>query len=297
MPFTHSRVFRVRYYECDAYGHLNNANYLRYMQETAFDASAAAGFGIQRYAEMQRLWLIRGTQIEYLRPVRYNDSIEVKTWVMEFRRVSSRRAYEFYLEGTQELVARAYTDWVFIDTNTGRATTILPEVSAAYFPKGVHQSSPQRENYPIAPPPPSGVFKMRRRVSWRDIDQMHHVNNAVYLEYIEECGMQVIAAHHWPWTRMAAEGFAIILRQHHIQYLQPALIEDELEIATWVSEVKRSSAMRHYTIRRAGDGELLAQVHTLGVWIDLSTGRPIRIPPNFIADFASNISAGERLEV
>ena len=43
MPLKHERLFRVRFYECDAYGHLNNSNYVRYMQETAFDASAAAG--------------------------------------------------------------------------------------------------------------------------------------------------------------------------------------------------------------------------------------------------------------
>ena len=59
MPLTHTRTFRVRYYECDAHGHLNNANYLRYMQETAFDASEAAGYDLARYEAMERLWLVR----------------------------------------------------------------------------------------------------------------------------------------------------------------------------------------------------------------------------------------------
>ena len=40
--FTHIITFRVRYSECDSLGHVNNTHYLRYMQETAFDASAAA---------------------------------------------------------------------------------------------------------------------------------------------------------------------------------------------------------------------------------------------------------------
>src|SRR5512134_788352 len=111
MPLIHSRTFRVRYYECDAYGHVNNANYLRYMQETAFDASASAGFGVQAYSEMGRLWLAHETGIEYLQPVRYNDTVEVTTWVADFRNVTSRRKYEFRRDG--ELVAQAYTDWVF----------------------------------------------------------------------------------------------------------------------------------------------------------------------------------------
>ena len=45
MPRTHERTFRIRHYECDAYENVYYTNYLRYMQETAMDASAAAGFG------------------------------------------------------------------------------------------------------------------------------------------------------------------------------------------------------------------------------------------------------------
>lgn len=51
MPLIHTRQFRIRHYECDAYGHLNNVNYLRYMQETAFDASAVRHYTITRVAD------------------------------------------------------------------------------------------------------------------------------------------------------------------------------------------------------------------------------------------------------
>ena len=119
MPRIHARIFRIRNYECDAYGHLNNANYLRFMQEIAFDASAAAGYDHKKYEQMKRTWLIRATEIEYIAPVLYNDQIEVKTWVADFRRASSRRVYEFRQAGQSALVAQAYTDWVFIDAQTG----------------------------------------------------------------------------------------------------------------------------------------------------------------------------------
>ena len=52
MPLTNTTKFRVRYVECDAYGHVNNANYLRYMQEAAFAASAAVGYDVRRYDEI-----------------------------------------------------------------------------------------------------------------------------------------------------------------------------------------------------------------------------------------------------
>ena len=62
---------------------MNHANYLRYMQETAFDASAVAGYDLDRYREIKRAWLVRETDITYLRPLVYDDRVIVRTWVLD----------------------------------------------------------------------------------------------------------------------------------------------------------------------------------------------------------------------
>lgn len=290
MPHTYARTFRIRSYECDAYGHLYNANYLRLMQETATDASSDAGYDPLRYQEMKRAWFIRTTDIEYLLPVMNNDQIEIRTWVADIRRASSRRKYEFYRLKSAELVARAYTDWVFLDTTSDRPTSIPAELARAFFPEGLPASFPERVPFPEAPLPPSGTFRISRRVAWQDIDLLGHVNNAVYLDYVTECGMQVVKAHHWPVTRMLADGFGILLRRNQIQYLQPAFLDDELEISTWFSKVRFSTATRYYEITRPNDQAKIAFVQALGVWVDLKTGQPIRIPKQMIADFSPNRS-------
>jgi acyl-CoA thioester hydrolase len=133
---------------------------------------------------------------------------------------------------------------------------------------------------------------MRHRVSWQDLDMTQRVSEAAMMGFVENCGMGVIAAHGWPSERMVAAGFAIILRRHAAVFPIPAQLGDDLEIATWVSDVKRISATRHYTIRRVTDAVLLARVDTLGVWVDVASGRPIRIPAEFSNDFAPNVSAG-----
>lgn len=290
MPHTHTRTFRVRYSDCDAYGHLNSAAYLRYMQEAAFDGSKAAGFGQERYEAMGRVWLVRESQVEYLLPIHYNESVHVDTWVADFRRASSRRAYSFRRASDGETAARAYSDWVFLDTADLRPAGIPDEITRAFFPEGASQSFPPRADYPHPPPPPAGSFCMRRSVEWHDIDSMQHVNNAQYMVYAGECGFQAIAHFGWPWQRMLAEGFAIFIRRAWLQYLQPALPDDELEICTWIYDVRRVTAVRHYTIRRASDGALLAQVNTTGVWVDVEKNTPVRIPQAMIEDFAANIS-------
>jgi acyl-CoA thioester hydrolase len=291
MPHTHIRSFRVRYYECDAYGHLNNTNYVRYMQEAAFAGSRSAGYNRQRYKDMNRLWVIRSTEVEFLRPVLYNDCLQVKTWVGDFRRATSRRMYEITHAESGALVARGFSDWVYLNLTTGRPAAVEPEVQQAFFPEGVPDRFPPRQPFPSLPEPPAGVFSLRMRAAWRDIDPAGHLNNANYLSYIEECGLQAVAAHNWPVDRMASAGFGIMLRKLQVQYLQPAFLDDELEISTWVSGVRRSSAIRHYTIRRVTDGVLLAQAHTLGAWVELESGRLVRIPSEMLDDFAPNISA------
>jgi acyl-CoA thioesterase FadM len=55
--------------------------------------------------------------------------------------------------------------------------------------------------------------------------------------------------------------------------------------------VKRASAMRYYAITRMSDGALLAQVNSLGVWVNLATGLPARFPDQFLTDFAPNSAA------
>ncbi len=290
MALTHVRAFRVRHYECDRYGHVNNVNYLRYMQEAAFDASAAAGYDMARYEAMGCHWLVRETDVEYLCPLRYGDSVEIKTWVVDFRRVRSRRAYELRIASTGELAARGMTDWVYLNTATHRPTPIPAEMISGFWPEGPPDSAPPRPRFPSPAPVPPEVFHQRRRVEWRDLDPAQHVNNAVYLAYIEDCALQLAAAYGWPPERMQAEGFAIIARRHQLEYKQPAILDDDVEVATWASDMKHTTVLRHFVLTRVSDGAPLARARTLWAWVDVKSGRPVRIPTRFRADFAPNIS-------
>ena len=289
MPLIHERIFRVRYYECDAYGHVNNANYLRYMQEATFDASAAAGYDLARYEALGCLWLVRETDIEYLRPLRYGDSVRVKTWVADYRRVRFRRMHELYHAASGELAARASTDWIYVNSATGKPAPVPQDMIAAFFPEGAPPPASPPDPFPEPPPSPPGIFKMRRRVLWPEIDGVRHVNNANYLLYVEDCGFQVGDHFGWPSQRMWEAGFAILPRRHRIEYRQSAVFGDEVEVATWAYDIRRATGTRHYLVTRASDSAVLARVNSLYVWVDRETLRPIRVPPVILADFAPNI--------
>jgi len=290
MPAIYSRTFRVRSYETDSYGHVNQVNYLRYMQESALDASAAVGYDGAAYDALGTLWLIHETEIEYFHALKFGDSVEVTTWVGDFRRVRSRRYYEMRLVGSGELVAKASSDWIYLESATQRPLAIPPEMVLAFAPEGVANLPPgeRREKFPEPPPPPPGAFTMRRVVEWRDVDSVEHVNNAVYLSYMEESAIEQSASIRWPMQRMRDEGFGVVARKHQIEYRLQAELGDPLLVTTYLSEPRRSSIIRNFIVARP-DGEVVARSRSLYLCVNLSTGMPMRIPKQVMEDFAAVI--------
>ncbi len=286
--------FRVRQDECDAYGHLNNVVYLRYAQESAWGHSSAAGFDPSYYEDHQTVWLARDTEIEYRQPVSHRQSIEVMTYVRGYRRSWARRQYEFRVEGSGDLVASAHTDWIYFDRARGSPTSIPQELINRIFPHDPATEDLKRQPFPEPLPAPPGVFKIMHPVEWRDIDPYQHLNNAAYLAYVENCAIQLGSAFGWSAKRTLEAGYAFIARRIRIQYLELAGLGDELEISTWLTEIRHASVGRHYDLVRASDGELLAQVRIQYLAVDPATGRPRRFPPGMLEDYAANIAENAR---
>ena len=106
-----------------------------------------------------------------------------------------------------------------------------------------------------------------------DIDRMGHVNNSVYLRWIEQ-------AVHEDWEERATPSeFARLLWvavRHEVDYRSPAFQGDALEIAVRLDEVRRARAWYETTIRR--DGELLVQARSCWCCIDAESRRLTVIP-------------------
>ena len=292
MPAIHREIFRVRYSECNALGQLTNVNYLRWMQESAFAASRAVGYDFAHYDAIGHLWLVHETDIEYLNPLEYGDEVEVKTWVMDFRRFRSKRAYEFTHIQSGKLSARASTDWVYVSSKTFQPARIPEDMRLAFFPEGVPEEAGPRERFPSSIPLPSQVFSIHRRAEWSHMDTMWHVTNAMYLTLIEDAGVQVCDTQGLSLQRMMQEGFRINICGYRIKYLQQARIGDELRIATWHSDLQPDSLVRHYTITREADGELLVQALALWKWVDLKTGKFIPIPEHCLTRLTQDLALG-----
>ena len=131
MEATYIHKIQVPPTAIDANGHVNNVEFVRWMQEAAVAHSDAAGCTAATLA-VGATWVIRSHSIEYLKPAFAGDYIEVRTSVADFRRAFSHRRYEFVRPKDGVVLARGQTDWVYLDAATGRPRSI-PEAIVAMF--------------------------------------------------------------------------------------------------------------------------------------------------------------------
>ena len=116
----------------DANGHVNNVQYVQWMQEAAVFHSARLGWPQERYAAIDRTWIIRSHTIEYLHSAYAGETINVYTWVADFQKIRTLRKFRFHRPADDTVLAVAATVFIFCDLHTGRPRTIPPEVLAAY---------------------------------------------------------------------------------------------------------------------------------------------------------------------
>lgn len=176
-----SRPYRVRFDEAGPDGNLSAAGYLRYAQDLAWIHSETAGFGRDWYAERGLTWLARAIELDIGAPVTYGAELDVTTRLTGFRRVWARRATEFLLHPRSDPVARATTDWVLINAD-GRPVR-PPEGVIEAFGADLPDFAPLRlPDQPAPADAPRHDSTVRRG----DLDPLGHINNAAYLDYLDE---------------------------------------------------------------------------------------------------------------
>ena len=108
-----------------------------------------------------------------------------------------------------------------------------------------------------------------------DIDEQNHVNNAVYLRWVQE-----VASGHWQAiaNSEAQESIGWVVLRHEIDYKTAACLGDNVVLRTWVGKATRLTFERFTEILRRSDGQLLSKARTLWCPINAQTGRPARVP-------------------
>ena len=125
-----------------------------------------------------------------------------------------------------------------------------------------------------SPPLDRSVHELPLVAEAGDIDELGHVNNIVYLRWVQDA-----AVAHWralaPAEAQASVAWVVL--RHEIDYSRPAMLGDELLARTWVGVAEGLSFERHTEIVRRRDGRVLARARTVWCPVDMRSGRPRRV--------------------
>ncbi len=142
-------------------------------------------------------------------------------------------------------------------------------------------NAPYDSAWPVASP-----FVTRRIAGPGDIDAFNHVNNARYIDWANEIAWAHTNALGLSMEDYRRIGVGCVVWRHEFDYLAPVLLGDEIDVATWIAENdNRVRLVRAYEMRNAATGKVVFRGSTKFVCVDMVTGKPARMPPDFIAAY------------
>ena len=260
---------RVRVYECDARGHVNNAVYLHYLQQATAEAWACHGASA---------WQLRSLATEYLAPAYGGDNLEVQAW-------------SDGVEGAQ--LACGYNI-----TRPENARPIL-RARATWASSSAEASVPLLTDWPSGPAELTRVAPLRlpadrlnaHRYRWAhtvcayELDGSGCVNPVQLLRWLEEAKLVACAEVGWPLERMFAADLMIVQIRHDSEFYAPLRLGERVEVVSRICNLRLLKGTWCHEIYRLcltptgepGDKELVGLDYSAGAFLTC-TGRPNPAP-------------------
>lgn len=140
-PNPHIVTVEVVAADIDAYNHVNNAVYLSWFDKVAWSHSAALGISLEDCVRMRRGMAAHRTEIDYQRAAVIGDFVSVGTWIVSTdHKLRVERRFQVRRAPDGESLARARTDYVCINLDSGRAARMPESFSTAYVISGIDRS-------------------------------------------------------------------------------------------------------------------------------------------------------------
>jgi acyl-CoA thioester hydrolase len=121
------------------------------------------------------------------------------------------------------------------------------------------------------------IFELKLKVTSEDIDALNHVNNVVYVKW-----MDTVAFEHWSFLTLnnPLPAYIWVVLRHEIDYERQAVLGDEITVKTWVGETRGFKSERYMEFYKNND--LLVKAKTVWGMLDAKTYKPVRIRENVL---------------
>jgi acyl-CoA thioester hydrolase len=127
----------------------------------------------------------------------------------------------------------------------------------------------------------STIFDLNIQVQAKHIDVLGHVNNVMYIQWMQDVASAHIETLGLGLARYLELKHAMVAVEHHVQYRKAALEGEEIILRTWLDDINALYSFRQYAFYRPKDQSVLFVGNTKWACIEIDSGRPKRMSPSF----------------
>ncbi|CAG69347.1 MULTISPECIES: acyl-CoA thioesterase [Acinetobacter] len=128
----------------------------------------------------------------------------------------------------------------------------------------------------------SAIFDLRLEVRPEHIDQLGHVNNVIYVQWMQDVATRHVDVLGLGLKQYLELNHAMVAVEHHVQYRKAAFEGDQLILRTWLDAIDSLYLSRQYVFYRPEDHSVLFVAKTKWACVEINTGRPKRMSPTFM---------------
>lgn len=143
-------------------------------------------------------------------------------------------------------------------------------------------ATPGCEAYPLPAVPLTEIYSKAFAIPASAIDENGHANNVAYVQWMQEIAIEHYTSLGGPEAQKPFGTW--LVREHKVEYFLPGLEGEEVEVRTWVENLRGVRSLRKYEFVRKKDGKTLVKGETDWVFVDQS-GKPSAIPKELRALF------------
>ena len=136
----------------------------------------------------------------------------------------------------------------------------------------------------------SNPFDLKLTVQPEHIDVLGHVNNVVYVSWMQDVATAHIEALGLGLNEYLALKHAMVAVEHHVQYRKAAFLNETLILRTWLDDLNALYSSRQYVFYRAADQSVVFVGKTKWACVEIETGRPKRLSPSFTQAYQPLVS-------
>jgi acyl-CoA thioester hydrolase len=283
----------IRPSDCDQFGHVNNAVYVSFLQQSFLQMLIQLGMSPDWTRESECFWAMPSLAIEYRQAAQFGDRLAADIWLVTpdhlqpvFGVEITREAESSDAHQAQALV-RAQAVWQRIARNTGKPVHLSKDVLAT-FP--LHGGSAPR---PFQTPADSQEFInyfWEHQTRRTELGPHGTVHLQTIYHWLEESVFAASAQAGWPPERRIAAGFFVLQLRHDTEVFALPEADKSIRVTSRLIDVRRFRGTWRQEIHQLPQERLLVQNYSTGIFVDQS-GRPSSPSPEMMNDIQFGASS------